>query len=590
MSDHYQINGHLALKLDFEEFAARLKQAAGDSWRPEIVSDKDISHEELLALLDCGRDGNLTAADFLKNPAIVLHDDVADGLLIRLTYDGFENLRRFEGLRDSLSPIKLNGRTDWFRSVIAKRGITDASVLRDEDIDYLTMAVVKNFNLLPLIPPRYQRAVWNRALQMVRKDGVAFDPARVATQADLVRTLGEHGINFTKRIRSLSTALTLTGERDSLDRKPDNRPIALLFYTTKDRNDAFETVPVVDRFVESGKFRVLYYEVSTEGEERRIRAEVTSRTGRKIHTLAYGGHGNSKSLALGDDHGFDPLRSNEKYFVDTVDFDEGDFNELASQMDEHGQVLLDACSNGEGGDENDNLTNRFAEALPGRRIFSSKVPTNMLDFFINDDLSIYVSWSARSPYEARAAEGSLPRWTSLYRSGFQTGAQALYQLGIKNADAPGDVLFFNDVSGVRIWEGYRFAQYIGLRAALDMERVRTSNAPTPSDTMIDASVGVFLQPTPDYKGGRSLFSFTFMLPEIGYFRMMGQDVSGLSIASPGAQLGISLSDRIMLEGFGRFKFYKTFGMSDHGNLGGPQFGLGLTYHTGEVEWERAGSK
>lgn len=248
---------------------------------------------------------------------------------------------------------------------------------------------------------------------------VYADPSAV-TKRDLLAYLGMHWIfppdevvsgdaaqiisewraftAYPERFGTMKTFLDAWVHSRRLGGDGDDRPVALLLYNTNDWNGAFAQSSLPRTFLDSGKFRVVYREVSSDEEAQRAIAETCAKSGGKIHTLVLAGHGQPKELGLGKGkNAFD-----ESSDIDRGDFKSGVFRHLDDYVDESGQVLLYACSNGQGGKRGRNLANAVARRLPPSvRILSSRISNNLDDVTVKDDLSLEIQWIWGEPYDTQ---------------------------------------------------------------------------------------------------------------------------------------------------------------------------------------------
>jgi len=268
---------------------------------------------------------------------------------------------------------------------------------------YEARDIVNNFSLIFACPPSQRRELWQETLAELRADGIRIPEGRWNTPEDFASYLGENGLHFPERFRSIRTALTLVENRDSLGGACPVRPLAVVVTPTADHNGAFGRTgfPYLETLVSSGRFHVIYLEAGTEREMREGLEAIVYDAGVPIHTLVAAGHGTPTSLSLGSlvaDPNIDP---EEERFLTPEDFLDGDFDGLSDLIAQDGQVLLFSCNNGTGEESGWNMANVWARALPGRRIYSSQVATNIRELEVREDLSLNVTWIDHHPYETR---------------------------------------------------------------------------------------------------------------------------------------------------------------------------------------------
>jgi hypothetical protein len=292
----------------------------------------------------------------------------------------------------------------------------------------------KRFSLLP---ENLRQPAWDEALKQLEAEGVPVPRDRVRTYEDYAAYLADHDIEFPERIKSLLTALTVIDTRERLYNSAAakdigrDRPILVMVGARVDENGALEArqFPTLDKAVKSGRFDVLYFEADTDTAVERILTDVHDLTGRRIHTLMLDAHGSRQSLAMGDES-----QNADNDDIDTGDIErDGAFNFLNEYLDPKGQIILLGCSNGApmplnwerfcqevewaaglraeppdptaGVPEFDyfNLAQAFSHLAPGRPVYSSKVPTNLLSFsFDPETLRPRIKWMGNREYVALA--------------------------------------------------------------------------------------------------------------------------------------------------------------------------------------------
>lgn len=282
------------------------------------------------------------------------------------------------------------------------------------DLVFLGNLVVANHQMMNFIDPASQDEVWQNALSHLRSEGFVFDEAETTTYENFLLQVMSHNIRFPNRLRSLRTAFTIMRNLDSPLEAEDARPLAVFFYpqaephpAAEDR-DEFDNFPLVDLFVESGLFRVLYYEVTipvretTEIAERLIGLSPTG--GPVADTLVLGAAGSATTMGFGD---LSPLLeweypTQETYYIDTGDFEAGEMGYLPDLILPGGQLFLYAGWAGGGGTERDNLANRFSNLLPGIQIYSNGSGNTIFSFGIRENMGIDIEWRDHQPHNPRS--------------------------------------------------------------------------------------------------------------------------------------------------------------------------------------------
>jgi len=272
--------------------------------------------------------------------------------------------------------------------------------------------VLECFSRLEKLPSSDRQALWERLLERIRAEGSPCPEEGCGSYEEFQAALRELGANLPSRVHGLRTALALISRHETLGETPIDRPIALVVLASSDHNGALRTTwfPMLDTLEDNGCFHTLYVEADDEGDILRAMEEIHALTGHRVHTLVWGGHGTSSSLALGgEDLGVTShFAYEESDYIDPSDFVRGEFASLDDLLEPDGQVLLWSCSNGEGGEEAPfNMANSTARAVPGRRVYSMREPGNILSLEVEADHSLAVEWTNHSPYIA-VSDGALP--------------------------------------------------------------------------------------------------------------------------------------------------------------------------------------
>lgn len=230
---------------------------------------------------------------------------------------------------------------------------------------------------LSQLPPDLLSKTWEIVRAYAKKTNLDFPPGTMDSIASFNEFMAQH-TQFPERFDTIPDVheVFVNGEKSD-----DPRPVALLLYNTDDWNGAFHSSDVIGNIVDSKKFRVVYREVSADN-------EVTEAldTFSPVHTLVLAGHGSKTTLRLGKTT---PERDQDTALVDTADYDNCD-DAKQSYFVPDGQILLYACSNGEGGEDDDNLHNAMALSFPGVSILSSPEPSNIDHLNFDEHLHLTV--------------------------------------------------------------------------------------------------------------------------------------------------------------------------------------------------------
>lgn len=214
---------------------------------------------------------------------------------------------------------------------------------------------------------------------------------------------------YPERFGSLSTVLALWANRKRFEAGvPDSRPTALLLYNKNDFNDAFISSELPNAFIDDGRFNVLYHEVSTEDEIATL-LKAASRDGQDpIHTLVLAGHGERFRINFGTELANEDTFEREKKNLDREDFFLGPFTKLPHYLLSNGQVILYACTTGQGGSKRANLANTIAKRLPTTTtIMTEQNAGNISEIQFTDDLKATITWVGR-PYETQGRKKQKP--------------------------------------------------------------------------------------------------------------------------------------------------------------------------------------
>ncbi len=150
----------------------------------------------------------------------------------------------------------------------------------------------------------------------------------------------------------------LTNHRDDFGIQ-DDRPVVVVLQSSDDWNNAFIHNSVINDFIESGIYRVAYYEVSNERQIlNALKSYEESHLGKKIDVLCVSGHGYSRGVIL--DYTLVGLPNR----MDVKDAKWGLYQKLADSIAPQGHFILNSCSTASGGEENNNLANAIRRYLP----------------------------------------------------------------------------------------------------------------------------------------------------------------------------------------------------------------------------------
>lgn len=421
-----------SLKKDIEIVLAAVKQDGGALQ----YADESLKKNEEIVLAAVRTTGwALQYADpsFKKNGRIVLTAVRQDGSALKCDDPSLKMDRDF-----ILAAVKQNGRALKYTDESFKkdREIVLAAVRQDfwalehadpslkKDGDFVYAAAKANVNVLgeTCISKNIRESVWKRVLEESNNfKGLNIPKSSLASYELFTKHIKEkYDIEFLTRFRSIDTLVEVLKTRDKPVDPNDKRPTAVVIFPKMDGNGAFKKYPTVDRLVELG-YRVVYSEVSDEVQVERRLSEATDGGKRKADLIVLAGHGTSEALALGGSYlESGVMTDHETKYIDTSDFKNGwlDIN-LPKYLSSNGDLILDSCSNGEGGKENPkNLSNTIARIMPsGVQIQSSTVPMNIINIFkINGKLKM--EWTEDSLYTTKGGD-SENKLLNFLRSYFQ---------------------------------------------------------------------------------------------------------------------------------------------------------------------------
>lgn len=252
----------------------------------------------------------------------------------------------------------------------------------------------------------------------IRRERIREQPDN--SEAGLQRRLRSLGIAIGGRFdpahtRSLVENRELIGRlsHQSNPRFTDTRPIAVVIDPTSDHNGAFNSRPEkpINVLAADSRFFTLYYQANTETELREALTSVARFTGRSVHTLIIGGHGQRTNLQLGNP----PSTDNDPYYLSSDEIMRGELDYLGNIMDSNeGELLLFSCSNGDiiHPDSNDSSLPNVATALSNRvrgiNIYSMSSPSNIRSFRMREDLTMAVEWIEATPTDVMRHHNNRP--------------------------------------------------------------------------------------------------------------------------------------------------------------------------------------
>lgn len=276
------------------------------------------------------------------------------------------------------------------------------------DIGIITDAAMqgRHFTVMEAVPRGLRQRAWTEIMARLEKSGCAVSPI-MRNYDRLTARLGQLDIDQPERI-SLRVLATVLANRE-VDRS-DTRPIALMIYAKRLEFDIGNNG--IFKIADSGMFRVLYYEAGSDDEVFEIIRSVFEDYGRQIHTLWLGGHGSEMTLNLngGAINYFTnlPDLGLENRFIDPSDVWSGLGDLLGEVIASNGQLVLQSCLTGSGGEEGDNLANTFAAYLSrGVRILSMSTVTTVPGVSINSEgLVTMTQGDGNPPYVTRGRMAS----------------------------------------------------------------------------------------------------------------------------------------------------------------------------------------
>lgn len=302
---------------------------------PEFRADREIV---LSAVTDYGKALEF-ADDSLKSDKVIV---------LAASHNG----AYYENYRSDKAQLLKEVEWDSFAFAVASPNLKN-------DISFSTSMAQKNLNVFRFMTSRQKVAYWNFFVEKFNdRLSPFFTNDELSTYDTFLKAMKDkYDIEFVRRLYGLETLTEVLSNLTDPTNTDDTRPRAVLIYNRSDWNGGFESTAMSTELIGLG-YRVLYYDVEDEASAIAKLDEATGNGSVKIDLLIFGGHGNSTSLDFGSG-------GDEKYFIDTSDFTGEDTFQLSNYMSENGQIILDACSNGAGGkDDQENLANTVARTVP----------------------------------------------------------------------------------------------------------------------------------------------------------------------------------------------------------------------------------
>ncbi|GEM_PF-6299327 len=263
---------------------------------------------------------------------------------------------------------------------------------------------LENHTLLAALgqQPKYglawQREVWKRVQSLAHNLGLQFDdatwPHYDAFIKDMQHRVPAARFEVLRSIVDLYDVATIGSMR---------RPIALLVFNTNDWNDGFANRERLRALVDNNVFLVEYREARTEADVLAAIDATRAKFDKPIHTLIFAGHGTATTLNMGQPPAG---ASADPYEIDASDLGKDVWHDALQAFDPAGQLLLYACSNGEGGATGHNLANAFAAQLPPTfTVFAAPAPGNIADLTIDHEHRLHVQWDSGLEYVTHGRRG-----------------------------------------------------------------------------------------------------------------------------------------------------------------------------------------
>lgn len=297
--------------------------------------------------------------DFEKNKERILkilfqNKDLNIDDLVDISNDGFTDFRLdSENIIESL------------RAYYQKKG---EKLFAGLPTDALVELVLLQLQTLKYLNPEQLADVWPEVRARLQKKGLCF-PEEWMQSYELFLA----GVQKDLVLRSFNSFENLYNVWVNMQQPfalNDPRPAVLFVVNRADSNKAFDQDKILNKVIESGKYRVLYlsrYEEDVLSEE-----NLRMLTGNRRKLLSYLfilGHGRPTRIMLGDppleyEHGEtseEEFEKIEKYFLDVKDIESGQFSYMPSYLMSKGHLYMISCSVGKGGEaEEDNLVNQWA--------------------------------------------------------------------------------------------------------------------------------------------------------------------------------------------------------------------------------------
>ncbi len=425
MSAPFIINNRPVDRRDWNAFLEALEEFGVDP--REASSDGNISADEVRSLLDADGDGTLAAMDLVSFNLTSFAD-----IKTQLSRHGLDLSGLIEEFNMAVVPEELKDDREMVLGAAQLNGVfalPDASKRLQHDQNILEAAVevtlpmwrakgawhmrfakflgtsselLSNVDLMKLLARHDWRVVysltspvveevWRSITEPLREEAASW-PFSMESLEDFERSLAEQGVEFPGRFQSLQHLAEAIRQRKL--EGTDQRPVVLLIYPSADWNGAFDAYPVADQLIESGLYRVVYYEAGSDQEAEEILRRITKDGENPVHTLILAGHGTSLDLAWA-------TGNEDASRLEIRDFDGDPLGDLIAKSVTR-QVVLYSCSTGEGREKGFNLTNAMADRLSkGVRLISPDKATNIRKMTIEEGGDISIEWAQEGGYETR---------------------------------------------------------------------------------------------------------------------------------------------------------------------------------------------
>ncbi|HOW42823.1 MAG TPA: hypothetical protein P5110_04845 [Candidatus Omnitrophota bacterium] len=307
---------------------------------------------------------------------------------------------RDAGVLDYFSSLESMGATrEQIRGVLEKRDVSlflpgDIGTCLDENglerVTAMTGDLVKTFGLNEVVG-----AMQNSALAFFGGVGLGpeigvFDnaalqegiPALVSnlvnqgySQADAEKAVKDTGIFAFSRFESADYRAVLKNCLEA----DDQRPLAVIIGNKSDHNGAYNNKQEYwGQLLDSGYYRVVYYEVGNEKEFAQALSSATGDGRQPAELIMICGHGEQDSVRFGGKSGSAD---------ETLTLDFGDFDELKKQknvLNDNGSIILISCNTGRFGSEEKNIANMLADVFPQAQMVAGPKHESRLNSLIFD--------------------------------------------------------------------------------------------------------------------------------------------------------------------------------------------------------------